>query len=97
LHDASFLTLTSIPAIASPSPVYQHLDNVNLPARSGGYLPPDLQQFTDLTMGFKVGDLPNAEAYYSRAINLHLYVGHTEADQDFVIATLKEVLQCGWL
>ncbi|MBL8252521.1 MAG: hypothetical protein JNJ76_02860, partial [Candidatus Competibacter sp.] len=34
-------------AIASPSSVDQRLDNVNLPIRSGGYPPPDLQQFTD--------------------------------------------------
>lgn len=44
-------------------------------------------------MGFKTGDFPNAEAYYERAISLPLYAGLTEADQDYVIAKLKELLQ----
>ena len=44
-------------------------------------------------MGFKAGDFPNAEAYYGAAISLPLYVGLTEADQDYVISKLKEYLQ----
>lgn len=56
------------------------------------YIPIHLQPHY-ARMGFKIGDFPNAEAYYSRAISLPLYAGLSEADQDYVIATLKEALQ----
>lgn len=56
------------------------------------YIPIHLQPYYT-RMGFKSGDFPNAEAYYERTISLPLYVGLTEADQDYVIAKLKEFLQ----
>jgi len=43
-------------------------------------------------MGFKEGDFPNAEAYYSRAISIPLYHGLSFEDQDRVIETLESVL-----
>ena len=43
-------------------------------------------------MGFKEGDFPNAEAYYSRAISIPLYHGLTFEDQDRVIKTMESVL-----
>ena len=56
------------------------------------YIPIHLQPHYQ-KMGFKPGDFPNAEAYYERAISLPLYAGLTEADQDYVIAKLRELLQ----
>lgn len=56
------------------------------------YIPIHLQPYYQ-RMGFKTGDFPNAEAYYEHAISLPLYAGLTEADQDYVIAKLKEFLQ----
>ena len=53
------------------------------------YIPIHLQPFYQ-RMGFQVGDLPEAEAYYARAVSLPLYAGLTEADQDFVIQKIKE-------
>jgi len=44
-------------------------------------------------MGFKQGDYPNAENYYSRAISIPLYQGLTVDKQDEVIETLAKVLQ----
>lgn len=56
------------------------------------YIPIHLQPHY-IQMGFKVGDFPNAEAYYSRAISLPLYASISEADQDSVIKTIKVALQ----
>jgi len=44
-------------------------------------------------MGFKKGDFPNAELYYSRAISLPLFSVMTIEQQDQVCNSLKEVLQ----
>lgn len=43
-------------------------------------------------LGFKKGDFPVAEDYYSRAISLPLFPGLTEAEQTKVIETLKGLL-----
>ena len=43
-------------------------------------------------LGFEVGDFPHAEAYYAGAISLPLYYDLTDAQQDRVIATLKDAL-----
>ena len=43
-------------------------------------------------MGFKQGDFPEAERYYSEAISLPMYPGLTDKDQDRVVAVLKELL-----
>ena len=55
------------------------------------YIPIHLQPYY-ARFGFKVGDFPNAEAYYSRTLSLPLYPDLSEDDQDYVIATLKRVL-----
>lgn len=55
------------------------------------YIPIHLQPFYR-RMGFQPGDLPVAEAYYSRAISLPVYPGLTETDQDFVIHKVREFL-----
>lgn len=56
------------------------------------YIPIHLQPFY-LRLGFKVGDFPNAETYYDRAISLPLYASLTESDQEYVITKLKEFLR----
>ena len=43
-------------------------------------------------MGFKLGQFPNAEAYYRKSISIPLYFGLTEQDQDQVCATLEQSL-----
>jgi UDP-4-amino-4,6-dideoxy-N-acetyl-beta-L-altrosamine transaminase len=55
------------------------------------YIPIHTQPYYQ-AQGFKAGDFPVAEAYYERAISLPLYAGLSEADQDFVIAKLRELL-----
>jgi dTDP-4-amino-4,6-dideoxygalactose transaminase len=44
-------------------------------------------------MGFKLGDFPEAERYYSEAISLPMYPLLTDAQQDAVVSTLKRALQ----
>lgn len=56
------------------------------------YIPIHLQPYYQ-SLGFKLGDFPNSEAYYERAISLPLYAGLAEVDQDYVIAKLREFLQ----
>jgi UDP-4-amino-4,6-dideoxy-N-acetyl-beta-L-altrosamine transaminase len=41
-------------------------------------------------LGFRSGQFPEAERYYSEAITLPLYPGMTDADQDRVVAVLEQ-------
>lgn len=55
------------------------------------YIPVHLQPwYRDL--GFGPGDFPVAERYYERALTLPLHPRLSEADQDFVIATLARAI-----
>jgi len=55
------------------------------------YIPVHLQPYYR-HLGFKLGDYPNAEAYYDSAITIPLYPGLTEKQQDFIVNSIKEVL-----
>lgn len=56
------------------------------------YIPVHLQPYYQ-AMGFKTRDFPNAEDYYSRAISLPLHVGLTDAEQSYIIKTLRDLLR----
>jgi UDP-4-amino-4,6-dideoxy-N-acetyl-beta-L-altrosamine transaminase len=56
------------------------------------YIPVHTQPFYK-KMGFNKGDFPIAEKYYSREISIPLYYSLNTNDQDYVVTTLKEVLQ----
>jgi dTDP-4-amino-4,6-dideoxygalactose transaminase len=43
-------------------------------------------------LGFKRGDFPEAECYYSEAITLPLYYNLSDEDQDFVIENLRKAV-----
>ena len=43
-------------------------------------------------IGFKIGDFPAAEQYYKEAISIPMFYGLQEEDQNYVILTLREVL-----
>jgi dTDP-4-amino-4,6-dideoxygalactose transaminase len=55
------------------------------------YMPVHLQPYYR-NLGFTDGQYPEAEAYGESAITLPLYAGLTDAQQDRVVAALKEVL-----
>ncbi len=56
------------------------------------YIPVHTQPYY-LNRGFKVGDYPNAEAYYQEAISLPLFPTMTPEQQDTVISTLTRILE----
>jgi dTDP-4-amino-4,6-dideoxygalactose transaminase len=55
------------------------------------YIPVHLQPYYR-DLGFREGDFPNAERYYRRAITLPLHPGLTHAEQDRVVAALREAI-----
>ena len=56
------------------------------------YIPVHLQPYYQ-KMGFKHGDFPNAESYYSNAISLPMFHGMSTEQQNTVIEVLSSVLQ----
>lgn len=55
------------------------------------YIPVHLQPYYR-DLGFCLGDFPAAEAYYAEALTLPLYAGMLDAEQDQVIAVLRQTL-----
>ena len=55
------------------------------------YIPVHTQPYYE-SMGFKLGDFPQAEAYYSQAISLPMFPSLTLDQQDKVIDELKRSL-----
>ncbi len=55
------------------------------------YIPVHTQPYYQ-AMGFKIGDFPAAEKYYSVAISLPMYPNLDEAQQDEVVAALAQAL-----
>jgi dTDP-4-amino-4,6-dideoxygalactose transaminase len=49
------------------------------------HLMPYYRQF-----GWKPGDFPNAERYYARCLSLPMFPTLTDAEQEYVIASVKE-------
>jgi dTDP-4-amino-4,6-dideoxygalactose transaminase len=56
------------------------------------YIPIHTQPYYQ-NMGFRRGDFPNAEKYYTQAISIPIFQGLTFDVQDIVIASLFEVLK----
>ena len=56
------------------------------------YIPVHTQPYFQ-NMGFKQGDLPEAECYYSEAISLPMYQGLTDQQQSEVVRVLESVLK----
>jgi dTDP-4-amino-4,6-dideoxygalactose transaminase len=55
------------------------------------YIPIHLQPYYQ-TLGFKVGDFPNAEKYYQGAITIPLHPSLKEQEVHFVLNTLQQIL-----
>lgn len=55
------------------------------------YIPVHLQPYYQ-RMGFKLGDFPKAESYYTNAISLPMFHGMTDEQQDEVICKLTDIL-----
>lgn len=55
------------------------------------YIPVHTQPYYQ-KMGFREGDYPEAERYYREAISIPMHPSLTDAEQDFVVAALREQL-----
>lgn len=55
------------------------------------YIPVHTQPFYQ-RMGFRSGDFPQAERYYSDAISLPIYPGLSESQQDLIIQAVREAM-----
>lgn len=55
------------------------------------YIPVHTQPYYQ-RLGFREGDFPAAEAYYREALSLPMFFALTDAEQDQVVAALREVL-----
>jgi UDP-4-amino-4,6-dideoxy-N-acetyl-beta-L-altrosamine transaminase len=55
------------------------------------YIPVHTQPYY-LKMGFRAGDFPESEAYYSEALSLPMYPTMTEEQQDRVVGALRKAL-----
>jgi len=56
------------------------------------YIPVHLQPYYKKNFGFKYGDYPIAEDFYTREISIPIYPDLTESDQEKVIDSIKSIL-----
>lgn len=56
------------------------------------YIPVHTQPYY-INLGFKQGDFPEAEAYYSQAITLPLYTDMTKSQQETVVSSMRKALE----
>jgi dTDP-4-amino-4,6-dideoxygalactose transaminase len=56
------------------------------------YIPVHTQSYY-MEMGFKHGDFPVSESYYSQAISLPLFSQLSFNDQNAIVSTLKKILE----
>jgi dTDP-4-amino-4,6-dideoxygalactose transaminase len=55
------------------------------------YIPVHTQPYYQ-SLGFKLGDYPEAEAYYNSVITIPLFYGMTHQQQDYIVDQLGQVL-----
>jgi UDP-4-amino-4,6-dideoxy-N-acetyl-beta-L-altrosamine transaminase len=55
------------------------------------YIPVHTQPYYQ-SMGFKPGDYPEAEQYYREAISIPMHANLTDAEQEFVVISLREAM-----
>lgn len=70
--------------------VFNHLRNAGIGVNVH-YIPIHTQPYY-ARLGFRRGDFPASERYYSRAISLPLFPAMTEEQQSFVVRTLSEIV-----
>ena len=68
--------------------LYNYLRTKNIFAQVH-YIPTHLMPYYQ-QQGYKKGDFPNAEKYYSQCLSLPMYPTLTDEEQDFVIKSVSE-------
>ena len=103
-YDAAFAALPGVAVLAPGRPGHAyHLYVVQVANRRGlyeflrtknvlaqvHYVPVHRMPYYE-NLGWKFGDFPHAEAYYARCLSLPLYPTLTDAEQQYVIACVRE-------
>ena len=70
--------------------MFEHLRNAGIGVNVH-YIPIHTQPYY-ARLGFRRGDFPASERYYSRAISIPLYPALTEDQQDRIVSALSGVL-----
>jgi hypothetical protein len=73
--------------------LYNYLREHNIYAQIH-YIPCHLMPYYR-ELGWKEGDMPNAESYYGKCISLPMFPTLTDAEQDFVIETINTFYKHG--
>ena len=68
--------------------LYNHLRSKNVFAQVH-YIPVHLMPYYQ-SFGWKLGDLPNAEKYYSRCLSIPMYPTLTSDKQEYIVQTINE-------
>lgn len=84
------LYAVEVPQDIDRGAVFRHLREAGIGVNVH-YMPIHLQPYYR-RMGFAAGMFPHAEAYAERALSLPLYPGLTEAQQDQVVAALRQAV-----
>ena len=66
---------------------YLHQQNILVQVH---YIPVHFHPYYQNQFGYKIGDFPNCEAYYDKALSLPLYPTLSDSGQDRVIATIQD-------
>lgn len=96
-HSDSFSSYHLYPILIKKDQVKKTKKQIFSELREGGvgvnihYIPVHTQPYFE-SMGFKEGDFPEAENYYSKALTIPLFHGMTHQEQDYVIEQIKQVL-----
>jgi len=56
------------------------------------YIPIHYHPYMRMNSGYKIGDLPNSERYYSRCVSLPIFPKMTDGDVEYVIDTVKKII-----
>lgn len=90
LHESSWHLFMIELTVQDRKKVYNKLHDLGIGVNVH-YIPIHLHPYYQ-KLGFKVGQFPNAEAFYANALTIPLYVELSDAQQDAVVAALETVL-----
>lgn len=69
---------------------YQRMQNAGIGVNVH-YIPVHMQPYYR-ALGFASGDFPNSECYYQRCLSLPMYASLADADQQYVIESMRKIL-----
>lgn len=102
-YDAAFASVLAVQPLAGAAGHAYHLYVIKVPDRKGlydflrdrhvfaqvHYIPVHTMPYYQ-SLGWQTGDFPLAEEYYAHCLSIPLYPSLTDAEQDYVIESIKE-------